>query len=78
MCFCVAALSGHDEVLAKRARHVITEIQRTQEAADALKRCDFKKVWNFTIFRFSIENHRNCSKEIFLIPFFFVFVINIF
>lgn len=33
-----------EEVLLKRARHVITEIKRTQEAADALKNHDFKKV----------------------------------
>lgn len=38
------ALKGNDGVLLKRARHVITEIQRTQEAAKALERCDFKKV----------------------------------
>lgn len=28
----------------KRARHVITEIQRTRDAADALKKKDFVKV----------------------------------
>lgn len=38
------ALKGHDEVLTKRARHVITEIQRTSDAADALKKKDFVKV----------------------------------
>lgn len=39
-----AALKGHDPVLTKRARHVITEIQRTREAADALRKRDFEKV----------------------------------
>lgn len=39
-------LHGHDEVLFKRARHVITEIQRTRDAADALKKKDFVKVKN--------------------------------
>lgn len=38
------ALKDFDEVLTKRARHVVTEIQRTVEAAEALKRRDFKKV----------------------------------
>uniref|UniRef100_A0A1B0G514 GHMP kinase C-terminal domain-containing protein n=1 Tax=Glossina morsitans morsitans TaxID=37546 RepID=A0A1B0G514_GLOMM len=33
-----------DEVLLKRARHVITEIKRAQEAAIALKAHDFKKM----------------------------------
>ncbi|KAM7346823.1 galactokinase-like [Cochliomyia hominivorax] len=33
-----------EEVLLKRARHVITEIKRTQEAADALKTHDFQKM----------------------------------
>lgn len=39
-----AALKGHDEILLKRARHVITEIQRTRDAADALRKKDFAKV----------------------------------
>lgn len=39
-----SALQGHDEVLFKRARHVITGIQRTRDAADALKKKDFVKV----------------------------------
>lgn len=38
------ALKDSDEVLTKRARHVVTEIQRTLEAAETLKRRDFKKV----------------------------------
>lgn len=38
------ALKDSDEVLTKRARHVVTETQRTLEAAQALKRSDFKKV----------------------------------
>ena len=38
------ALKGSDEVFTKRARHVITEIQRTREAAEALRRKDFKEV----------------------------------
>ncbi|XP_065363908.1 galactokinase-like [Calliphora vicina] len=33
-----------EEVLLKRARHVITEIKRTLEAADALKNHDFKQM----------------------------------
>lgn len=38
------ALKGHDDVLTKRARHVITEIERTRQAADALKKRDFETV----------------------------------
>ncbi|KAL1376866.1 hypothetical protein pipiens_016637 [Culex pipiens pipiens] len=37
------ALKGADEVLLKRARHVITEIKRTTEAADALRAGDFEE-----------------------------------
>ena len=33
-----------DAVLIKRARHVISEIERTQKAADALRNCDFERV----------------------------------
>lgn len=40
---CVALKNGR-QVLIKRARHVITETNRTQEAAEALKRRDFIKV----------------------------------
>lgn len=32
-----------NEVIYKRARHVITEIERTKTAADVLKRGDYKK-----------------------------------
>lgn len=39
-----AALKNCDEVLIKRARHVITEIQRTYEAAEALKGHNFVQV----------------------------------
>lgn len=39
-----AALKSEDPILMKRARHVITEIQRTREAADALKLGQFDKV----------------------------------
>lgn len=39
-----AALKNSDEVLIKRARHVITEIQRTYEAAEALKGHNFVQV----------------------------------
>uniref|UniRef100_A0A1B0AQL7 Uncharacterized protein n=1 Tax=Glossina palpalis gambiensis TaxID=67801 RepID=A0A1B0AQL7_9MUSC len=39
-----------DEVLLKRARHVITEIKRAQEAAIALKAHDFKKVNKHVIY----------------------------
>ncbi|XP_055325074.1 galactokinase-like [Sitodiplosis mosellana] len=35
------ALKGSDEVFTRRARHVITEIQRTREAAEALRKKDF-------------------------------------
>lgn len=42
--FLAIALSGQDEVLIKRARHVITEMKRTFDAAEALKRRDFKQV----------------------------------
>uniref|UniRef100_A0A8D8B5J9 Galactokinase n=5 Tax=Culex pipiens TaxID=7175 RepID=A0A8D8B5J9_CULPI len=38
------ALKGADEVLLKRARHVITEIKRTTEAADALRAGDFEEM----------------------------------
>lgn len=33
-----------DSILIKRARHVISEIERTQKAADALRNCDFERV----------------------------------
>lgn len=39
------ALKNGRQVLIKRARHVITETNRTQEAAEALKRRDFIKVY---------------------------------
>lgn len=42
--FQYAALKNSDEVLIKRARHVITEIQRTYEAAEALKGHNFVQV----------------------------------
>lgn len=42
--FYFAALNGAEEVLIKRARHVVTEIKRTYEAAEALRGRDFKKV----------------------------------
>ncbi|XP_058454022.1 galactokinase-like isoform X2 [Malaya genurostris] len=38
------ALKDADEVLMRRARHVITEIKRTVAAADALKANDFQKM----------------------------------
>lgn len=40
----ILALKNADEVLLKRARHVITEVQRTIEAAEAMKSHDFIKV----------------------------------
>uniref|UniRef100_A0A1B0A3C2 Uncharacterized protein n=1 Tax=Glossina pallidipes TaxID=7398 RepID=A0A1B0A3C2_GLOPL len=44
VCTLFALKANHcDEVLLKRARHVITEIKRAQEAAIALKAHDFKK-----------------------------------
>lgn len=36
-----------DAVLIKRARHVIGEIERTRNAADALRKQDFEKVRSF-------------------------------
>lgn len=48
MCVCsfllFAALKNADEILIKRGRHVITEIKRTRDAADALQNHDFEKV----------------------------------
>jgi len=32
-----------NEIIFKRARHVITEIERTKTAADVLKKGDYKK-----------------------------------
>lgn len=47
--FLVLALRT-DAILLKRARHVITEIQRTREAAEALRKRDFKEVcWLFIL-----------------------------
>ncbi|XP_037038438.1 galactokinase-like isoform X2 [Bradysia coprophila] len=40
----LSALKNSDEVLIKRARHVITEIQRTYEAAEALKGHNFEQM----------------------------------
>lgn len=45
--FFYAVLNGNvggSEVLIKRARHVITEIKRTHDAAEALNRRDFQQV----------------------------------
>lgn len=44
--FVFTVLNGHggSEVLIKRARHVITEIKRTYDAAEALNRRDFEQV----------------------------------
>lgn len=49
------ALKNSDEVLIKRARHVITEIKRTYEAAEALKGHDFVQVTkrNFLFYHFA-------------------------
>lgn len=44
MSYYFSALKNADEVLLKRARHVITEVQRTIEAAEAMKSHDFIKV----------------------------------
>uniref|UniRef100_A0A182YS96 Uncharacterized protein n=1 Tax=Anopheles stephensi TaxID=30069 RepID=A0A182YS96_ANOST len=38
------ALEGANELLLRRARHVITEIERTKQAAEALKAKNFIKV----------------------------------
>ncbi|XP_053697681.1 galactokinase-like isoform X2 [Sabethes cyaneus] len=40
----LTALKGADEVLTRRARHVITEIKRTVAAAEALKENDFEQM----------------------------------
>lgn len=42
--FIKTALNQEEEILLKRARHVITEIKRTNEAAEALRQHNFKKV----------------------------------
>uniref|UniRef100_A0AAG5CNN5 Galactokinase n=1 Tax=Anopheles atroparvus TaxID=41427 RepID=A0AAG5CNN5_ANOAO len=52
------ALQNANEVLVRRARHVITEIQRTTEAAEALKANDFVKMG-----RLMKESHRSLSED---------------
>uniref|UniRef100_A0A1L8E1T3 Putative galactokinase n=1 Tax=Nyssomyia neivai TaxID=330878 RepID=A0A1L8E1T3_9DIPT len=47
-----------DPVQLKRARHVITEIQRTQEAASALSKKDFA-----TMGRLMVASHQSLSKD---------------
>lgn len=47
-----------DAVLLKRARHVITEIQRTQEAANALRKQDFKEMG-----RLMYESHKSLRDD---------------
>ncbi|XP_031626634.1 galactokinase-like isoform X2 [Contarinia nasturtii] len=52
------ALKGTDGVLIKRARHVITEIQRTREAADALRKQEFKEMG-----RLMYESHKSLRDD---------------
>ncbi|XP_050087515.1 galactokinase-like isoform X2 [Anopheles aquasalis] len=52
------ALENANEVLVRRARHVITEIQRTTEAANALKANDFVKMGQLMT-----ESHRSLSED---------------
>ncbi|XP_055914134.1 galactokinase-like [Eupeodes corollae] len=40
----LSALDGAEDVLLKRARHVITEIKRTQLACEAMRDCNFQKM----------------------------------
>ncbi|XP_055841372.1 galactokinase-like [Episyrphus balteatus] len=40
----LSALDGAEEVLLKRARHVITEIKRTQLACEAMRDCNFEEM----------------------------------
>ncbi|XP_053679497.1 galactokinase-like [Anopheles nili] len=52
------ALENAGEVLIRRARHVITEIQRTEAAAEALKAKDFVKMGQLMT-----ESHRSLSED---------------
>ncbi|CAO1408953.1 unnamed protein product [Diamesa serratosioi] len=52
------ALKNADEVLLKRARHVITEVQRTIQAAEAMKSHDFIKVG-----KLMSESHKSLSSD---------------
>lgn len=52
------ALQNANEVLVRRARHVITEIRRTTEAAAALRAKDFVKMG-----RLMTESHRSMSED---------------
>lgn len=52
------ALTGADEVLLRRARHVITEIQRTTAAAEALKANDFEQMG-----KLMIESHKSLRDD---------------
>ncbi|XP_052869513.1 galactokinase-like [Anopheles cruzii] len=52
------ALENANEVLVRRARHVITEIQRTTDAAEALKANDFVRVGQLMT-----ESHRSLSED---------------
>ncbi|KAL7038761.1 hypothetical protein ACKWTF_009687 [Chironomus riparius] len=47
-----------DTILIKRARHVISEIERTQKAADALRNCDFERVG-----KLMVESHKSLSSD---------------
>lgn len=52
------ALEGADETLLRRARHVITEIQRTVAAAEALKANDFEQMG-----KLMIESHKSLRDD---------------
>uniref|UniRef100_A0A1Q3FNY3 Putative galactokinase n=1 Tax=Culex tarsalis TaxID=7177 RepID=A0A1Q3FNY3_CULTA len=52
------ALKEAEEVLLKRARHVITEIKRTTAAAEALKAGDFEQMG-----KLMVESHRSLQED---------------
>lgn len=58
-CFCFPELANADPVLIKRARHVISEIQRTTDAAAALSN------QNFVLVKFSFSFWCYLSRSIF-------------
>lgn len=50
--------AASDSILIKRARHVISEIERTKKAADALRNCDFERVG-----KLMVESHKSLSSD---------------
>lgn len=57
-CVLVIKTAGADDVVFRRARHVITEIDRVQKAAEALKKRDFK-----TFGQLMIESHNSLRDD---------------